>query len=70
MDDLVWVPCSITNNIRRFCILFDILKGFTAKDEFYVTYRDEALNSSMVEVVVNTLRYFLDRPDIEAEDSY
>ena len=50
--------------------LFVPLQGFTAKDEFYVTYRNEALNSSMVEVVVNTLRYFLDRPDIEAEDSY
>jgi len=45
-------------------------QGPVAKDQFYVTYRGEALNSSMREVISNTLHYFLERPSIEAEESY
>eukprot|EP00270_Netrium_digitus_P015748 TRINITY_DN5568_c0_g1_i4.p1 TRINITY_DN5568_c0_g1~~TRINITY_DN5568_c0_g1_i4.p1 ORF type:complete len:349 (-),score=74.23 TRINITY_DN5568_c0_g1_i4:250-1155(-) len=45
-------------------------EGFVAKDEFYMAYHGEALNSSMVEVTSNALRYSLTRPDIESEDSY
>lgn len=45
-------------------------EGLVAKDQFYVSYHGEPLNASMREVVVNTLRYYLTKPEIESEDSY
>eukprot|EP00271_Cylindrocystis_brebissonii_P011595 TRINITY_DN29461_c0_g1_i1.p1 TRINITY_DN29461_c0_g1~~TRINITY_DN29461_c0_g1_i1.p1 ORF type:complete len:302 (+),score=50.01 TRINITY_DN29461_c0_g1_i1:78-983(+) len=45
-------------------------EGPVAKDQFYVSYHDAPLNSSMQEVLTNTLRYYLTRYDIEAEESY
>ncbi|KAJ8551434.1 hypothetical protein K7X08_021449 [Anisodus acutangulus] len=44
-------------------------EGLIAKDTFYVSYRGAALNSSLSQVLVNCLRYFLRRPETD-EDSY
>jgi UTP:GlnB (protein PII) uridylyltransferase len=44
-------------------------EGLVAKDKFYVTYHGEVLSPSMAEVLTNSLRYYLRRPDTE-EDSY
>ncbi|XP_060183757.1 ACT domain-containing protein ACR12 [Lycium barbarum] len=44
-------------------------EGLIAKDKFYVSYGGAALNSSLSQVLVNCLRYFLRRPETD-EDSY
>jgi len=44
-------------------------EGLVAKDKFHVTYHGEHLSPSMEEVLTNSLRYYLRRPDTE-EDSY
>ncbi|XXG62872.1 hypothetical protein AAC387_Pa05g1170 [Persea americana] len=44
-------------------------EGLVAKDKFHVSYRGAALNNSLSQVLTNSLRYSLRRPDID-EDSY
>ncbi|KAK6944034.1 hypothetical protein RJ641_025136 [Dillenia turbinata] len=44
-------------------------EGLVAKDKFHVSYGGAALTSSMEQVLTNTLRYHLRRPETE-EDSY
>lgn len=44
-------------------------EGLIAKDKFYVSYRGAALNSSLSQVLINCLRYYLRRPETD-EDSY
>lgn len=44
-------------------------EGLVAKDKFHVSYRGQALNASMSQVLINCLRYFLRRPESD-EDSY
>jgi len=44
--------------------------GFVVKDAFFITYRDEALNNSMVTLVENALSYYLNLAEIEGEESY
>ncbi|KAK6136007.1 hypothetical protein DH2020_030279 [Rehmannia glutinosa] len=44
-------------------------EGLVAKDKFHVSYRGAALNSSLSQVLVNCLRYYLRRPETD-EDSY
>jgi len=44
-------------------------EGLIAKDKFHVSYGGAALNSSLSQVLVNSLRYYLRRPETE-EDSY
>ncbi|XP_015576016.1 ACT domain-containing protein ACR12 isoform X2 [Ricinus communis] len=44
-------------------------EGLVAKDKFHVSYRGAALNSSMSQVLVNCLRYYLRRPETDV-DSY
>ncbi|KAI5648433.1 hypothetical protein M9H77_34438 [Catharanthus roseus] len=44
-------------------------EGLVAKDKFHVSYRGQALNSSMSQVLTNCLRYYLRRPETD-EDSY
>ncbi|XP_021897399.1 ACT domain-containing protein ACR12-like [Carica papaya] len=44
-------------------------EGLVAKDKFHVSYRDAALNSSLSQVLVNCLRYYLRRPETDI-DSY
>ncbi|XP_043701695.1 ACT domain-containing protein ACR12-like [Telopea speciosissima] len=44
-------------------------EGLVAKDKFYVSYRGAALNSSLSQVLINCLRYYLRRPETD-EDSY
>ncbi|KAJ3671335.1 hypothetical protein LUZ60_007414 [Juncus effusus] len=44
-------------------------QGLVAKDKFHVSYRGAALNASLSQVLVNSLRYYLRRPETE-EDSY
>ncbi|GAB4855165.1 ACT domain-containing protein acr12 [Ancistrocladus abbreviatus] len=44
-------------------------EGLVAKDKFHVSYRGSALNSSLSQVLVNCLRYYLRRPQTD-EDSY
>ncbi|CAA0814400.1 ACT domain-containing protein ACR12 [Striga hermonthica] len=44
-------------------------EGLVAKDKFHVSYRGAALNSSLSQVLINCLRYYLRRPDTD-EDSY
>ncbi|TXG49329.1 hypothetical protein EZV62_025204 [Acer yangbiense] len=43
--------------------------GLVAKDKFHVSYRGAALNSSLSQVLVNCLRYYLRRPETDI-DSY
>ncbi|KAL2557905.1 ACT domain-containing protein ACR12 [Forsythia ovata] len=45
------------------------MEGLVAKDKFHVSYRGAALNSSLSQVLVNCLRYYLRRPETD-EDSY
>ncbi|KAF3321785.1 hypothetical protein FCM35_KLT14001 [Carex littledalei] len=42
-------------------------EGLIAKDKFHVSYRGAALNSSLSQVLVNSLRYYLRRPETEDE---
>ncbi|KAJ4831733.1 hypothetical protein Tsubulata_031005 [Turnera subulata] len=44
-------------------------KGLIAKDKLRVSYRGAALNSSLSQVLVNCLRYYLRRPETDI-DSY
>uniref|UniRef100_A0A5B7B018 ACT domain-containing protein ACR n=1 Tax=Davidia involucrata TaxID=16924 RepID=A0A5B7B018_DAVIN len=44
-------------------------EGLVANDKFHVSYRGAALNSSLSQVLVNCLRYYLRRPETD-EDSY
>uniref|UniRef100_A0A0D3EHV3 ACT domain-containing protein ACR n=3 Tax=Brassica TaxID=3705 RepID=A0A0D3EHV3_BRAOL len=44
-------------------------EGLVAKDKFHVSYQGQALNSSLSQVLVNCLRYFLRRPETDI-DSY
>jgi UTP:GlnB (protein PII) uridylyltransferase len=44
-------------------------EGLIAKDKFHVSYRGAALKSSLSQVLVNSLRYYLRRPETE-EESY
>ncbi|XP_015876368.2 ACT domain-containing protein ACR12 isoform X1 [Ziziphus jujuba] len=44
-------------------------EGLIAKDKLHVSYRGAALNSSLSQVLVNCLRYYLRRPETEI-DSY
>lgn len=45
-------------------------EGLIARDAFFITYRDEALNSSMITLVENALSYYLNLAEIEGEESY
>ncbi|KAE8679326.1 ACT domain-containing protein DS12 [Hibiscus syriacus] len=44
-------------------------EGLVAKDKFHVSYRGAALNSSLSQVLVNCLRYYLRWPETDI-DSY
>ncbi|KAL2548981.1 ACT domain-containing protein ACR12 [Forsythia ovata] len=44
-------------------------EGLVAKDKFHVSYRGAALNSSLSQVLINCLRYYLRRPEAD-DDSY
>ena len=44
--------------------------GPKAVDEVYLTYRGGALNSSMNELVVNALTYYLSKKEVETDESY
>ncbi|XP_022860486.1 ACT domain-containing protein ACR12 [Olea europaea var. sylvestris] len=44
-------------------------EGLVAKDKFHVSYRGAALNSSLSQVLINCLRYYLRRPGTD-DDSY
>ncbi|KAG6578817.1 ACT domain-containing protein ACR12, partial [Cucurbita argyrosperma subsp. sororia] len=44
-------------------------EGLVAKDKFHVSYGGAALNSSLSQVLVNCLRYYLRRPETDV-DSY
>ncbi|WCJ19086.1 ACT domain-containing protein [Euphorbia peplus] len=44
-------------------------EGLRAKDKFHVSYGGAALNSSLSQVLVNCLRYYLRRPETDV-DSY
>ncbi|XP_043720156.1 ACT domain-containing protein ACR12-like [Telopea speciosissima] len=44
-------------------------EGLIGKDKFHVSYRGAALNSSLSQVLINCLRYYLRRPETD-EDSY
>ncbi|KAL3520887.1 hypothetical protein ACH5RR_019036 [Cinchona calisaya] len=44
-------------------------EGLVAKDKFHVSYREQALNTSLSQVLTNCLRYYLRRPETD-EDSY
>lgn len=45
-------------------------EGAVAKDEFYVTYHGEPLNTSMATLVTNALQYYLQLAEVEREESY
>lgn len=44
--------------------------GSEAKDEFFVTYHGEPLNGPMVQLVTNSLQYYLSLSEVEKEESY
>ncbi|XP_074272462.1 ACT domain-containing protein ACR12 [Silene latifolia] len=44
-------------------------EGLVAKDKFHVSYGGAALNSSLSQVLINCLRYYLRRPQTD-DDSY
>ncbi|KAG8380644.1 hypothetical protein BUALT_Bualt06G0037200 [Buddleja alternifolia] len=44
-------------------------EGLVAKDKFHVSYRGAALNSTLSQVLVNCLRFYLRRPETD-EESY
>ncbi|KAA8539134.1 hypothetical protein F0562_025826 [Nyssa sinensis] len=54
-------------------LLLEIIKimadinGLVAKDKFHVSYRGAALNSSLSQVLVNCLRYYLRRPETDED---
>ena len=45
-------------------------EGLVVKDAFFITYRDEALTSSMITLVENALSYYLNLAEVEGEESY
>ncbi|KAG2310192.1 hypothetical protein Bca52824_021749 [Brassica carinata] len=42
-------------------------EGLVAKDKIHVSYQGQALNSSLSQVLVNCLRYFLRRPETDID---
>jgi len=44
--------------------------GDEARDEFFVTYHGEPLSSPMVQLVTNSLQYYLSLAEVEKEESY
>eukprot|EP00879_Flechtneria_rotunda_P010773 GHRR01011257.1.p1 GENE.GHRR01011257.1~~GHRR01011257.1.p1 ORF type:complete len:278 (+),score=74.67 GHRR01011257.1:309-1142(+) len=44
--------------------------GDEAKDDFFVTYHGEPLNGPMVQLVTNSLQYYLSLAEVEKEESY
>lgn len=44
--------------------------GDEARDEFFVTYHGEPLNGPMVQLVTNSLQYYLSLAEVEKEESY
>lgn len=44
--------------------------GGEARDEFFVTYHGEPLNGPMVQLVTNSLQYYLSLAEVEKEESY
>ncbi|XP_062202789.1 ACT domain-containing protein ACR12-like [Phragmites australis] len=44
-------------------------EGLVVKDKFHVSYRGAKLNSSLSQVLINSVRYYLRRPETD-EDSY
>ncbi|KAL5976345.1 ACT domain-containing protein acr12 [Asimina triloba] len=42
-------------------------EGLVAKDKFHVSYRGAALNSSLSQVLINCLRYYLRRPETDED---
>ena len=44
--------------------------GAEARDEFFVTYHGEPLNGPMVQLVTNSLQYYLSLAEVEREESY
>lgn len=44
--------------------------GNEAKDEFFITYHGEPLNSPMVLLVTNALQYYLSLAEVAKEESY
>jgi len=44
--------------------------GDEAKDEFFVTYHGEPLNGPMVQLVTNSLQYYLSLAEVSKEESY
>ena len=45
-------------------------EGTMVKDQLFVTYHGEPLNSPMVQLVTNALQYYLSMADVEREESY
>eukprot|EP00232_Nephroselmis_pyriformis_P016237 CAMPEP_0182890294 /NCGR_PEP_ID=MMETSP0034_2-20130328/22573_1 /TAXON_ID=156128 /ORGANISM="Nephroselmis pyriformis, Strain CCMP717" /LENGTH=316 /DNA_ID=CAMNT_0025023831 /DNA_START=5 /DNA_END=955 /DNA_ORIENTATION=+ len=45
-------------------------EGTRMLNTFFLTYQGTSLNKSMEQVVTNSLKYFLELPDVESEDSY
>lgn len=45
-------------------------EGALAKDEFFITYHGEPLNSPMVLLVTNALQYYLSLAEVAKEESY
>lgn len=45
-------------------------EGTLAKDEFFITYHGEPLNSPMVLLVNNSLQYYLSLAEVATEESY
>lgn len=45
-------------------------EGSQAKDEFFITYHGEPLNSPMVLLVTNALQYYLSLAEVAKEESY
>ena len=66
-------PCLMSLPLvdKVYCGLAQVdTEGSRAIDKFYVTYHGEPLNSSMVQLVTNTLQYTLSLSDVEKEESY
>ncbi|KAJ9684923.1 hypothetical protein PVL29_017086 [Vitis rotundifolia] len=62
----LFVLCALLSFLINFSSVF---QGLVAKDKFHVSYRGSALSSSLSQVLVNSLRYYLRRPETEV-DSY
>ena len=44
--------------------------GGEARDDFFVTYHGEPLNPPMVQLVTNSLQYYLSLAEVSKEESY